>query len=203
MLLLILLSCVFSDIAYSEEILLTEKNSISLIGNVDEYSIEPIQNKIDELDENEQLYIFIDSPGGSVFAALGLVEELKTTNKKITCIARKAISMAFSIFQACPVRLITPMPVLMQHRMGLGVQGSPDELKSRANAGFGLEYMLNSSDAARLQLTVEEFSEKIRYEWWIVGSEAVLKAKAADKIVTIKRPKKVKEQKEEVKILKL
>lgn len=202
MLLSILLSLPLVALAQTKEILLTEKNSISLVGTVDEYSIQPIQDRIDELEDNEELFIFIDSPGGSVFAGIGLVEELKTTKKKITCIARKAISMAFSIYQACPVRLATPMGILMQHRMGLGMQGNPDELTSRASAGSGLEHVLNLSDATRLQLTLKDFEEKIRYEYWIIGEEAILNAKAADGIVNVKRPKKVKEdKKQELKLL--
>lgn len=180
-----------SALAAPKTIELTEANSVSLDGQVDAFSIPVIIDKINNLEKDQELYIYINSQGGSVFAGIELVELLNHTDKKITCIARSAISMAFSIFQACPTRLVTPYAILMQHRIAGAMQGTPEELKSRAQLGNDLEELLNISDSKRLGITLKEFENLVRYEYWIVGATNIIKAKAADDVTLVKLPKKI------------
>lgn len=180
-----------SALAAPKTIELTEANSVSLDGQVDAFSIPVIIDKINNLEKDQELYIYINSQGGSVFAGIELVELLNHTDKKITCIARSAISMAFSIFQACPTRLVTPYAILMQHRISGAMQGTPEELKSRAQLGNDLEELLNISDSKRLGITLKEFENLVRYEYWIVGATNIIKAKAADDVTLVKLPKKI------------
>jgi ATP-dependent protease ClpP protease subunit len=170
---------------------LTEVNSVFLDGQVDAFSIPVIIDKINNLEKDQELYIYINSQGGSVFAGIELVELLNYTDKKITCIARSAISMAFSIFQACPTRLVTPYAILMQHRIAGAMQGTPEELKSRAQLGNDLEELLNISDSKRLGISLKEFENLVRYEYWIVGATNIIKSKAADDVTLVKLPKKI------------
>jgi ATP-dependent protease ClpP protease subunit len=179
-------------LASSKKLDLTDSNSISIVGTVDGTNITPVIERIESMQDNEELFIFIDSNGGSVVDGLPLVELLNSTDKKITCVARKAISMAFSIFQACPTRLVTPYAILMQHRIAAGMQGTPEELNSRASVGKKLEDLLNKSDARRLKLSVDEFEKLVRYEFWLVGASDIINNKAADGEVLVKLPKKVK-----------
>jgi len=165
-----------------EKIILTEKNHIALRGEVTFESLEPIKTRINQLKDNEELYLFIDSPGGQVMAGIELVDILQHSEKKVTCVARKAISMAFSIFQACPTRVILPYSILMQHRISTGVQGNPDEVKTTLDVSRDLEDILNTSDSQRLGLTLTQFKEKVRYEFWLIGHTKILKNKAADKV---------------------
>lgn len=165
-----------------EKIILTEKNHVSLRGEVSFESLEPIKTRINQLKDGEELYLFIDSPGGSVIAGIELVDILQHSEKKVTCIARKAISMAFSILQACPTRIVLPYSILMQHRISTSLQGSPSEIQTGLEVSKDLEDILNISDSQRLKLTLDQFREKVRYEFWLIGSNKILKNKAADKV---------------------
>lgn len=195
LLLIAMLATLFTLKALSapKKLVLTEANSVSLVGSVDDFTIQAIQARIQQMTNDEELFIYIESPGGSVFAGIDLVETLNHTDKKVTCIARRAISMAFSIFQACPTRLVTPYAILMQHRIAGAMQGTPEELESRAKLGTDLENLLNISDAKRLQISVEEFEKLVRYEYWIVGATNILKAKAADGETLVELPPVKKE----------
>lgn len=180
---LLLISIFLTSALHAEEIItLTETNHVALRDAVTPESISNVKTKIQKLEKDEKFYIFIDSPGGSVIDGLELVSILKTTKKDITCVARKAISMAFSIFQACPTRIVMDYSILMQHRIATGAEGNPDQIKTAANLGNDLEELLNISDSSRLQLPLEEFKKKIQYEFWIVGSKKILKNNAADNV---------------------
>ena len=169
----------------SSEIVLTENNFIELTSEVDDSSIAPIRTKIQTIDNNEPFYIFIDSPGGSVIDGLTLVDILHHTDKNVVCVARFAASMAFSIFQACPTRVVLDSASIMQHRASGQLQGNSDMMEARLKFLKGLEELLNKYDAKRVGKTVKEFKEFVKTEWWLVGGDMILEAKAADEVASI------------------
>lgn len=81
----------------------------------------PLQTQLlaAEIREAGPVTLHIDSPGGSVGLGLKLVEAIEA-NGQVTCIARNAYSMAAVIFQACKVRLIEPLGILMLHPVSIG-----------------------------------------------------------------------------------
>jgi ATP-dependent protease ClpP protease subunit len=184
-LLLLISIFVIATTSAEETITFTETNHVALRDIVTTESVAVVKTKVQKLKKGEKLYIFIDSPGGSVIDGLELVSILKTTNKNVVCVARKAISMAFSIFQACPTRIVTDYSILMQHRVSAGAEGNPDQIRTAANLGADLEDLLNKSDSERLKLSIEEFKQKIQYEFWLIGSKKILKNNAADKVSKI------------------
>lgn len=65
--------------------------------------------------KRKKMYIYIDSPGGSVIALSHMARIMKSSNIKFVCVASFAASAAFILFQHCHERLILSSGVLMSH----------------------------------------------------------------------------------------
>jgi ATP-dependent protease ClpP protease subunit len=161
-----------SSLSAEESILLTETNHASIITNVSEESVAAAILQLNSLTESK-LYLYINSQGGDVIAGLVLVDYLRNSGKDITCIAKVAISMAHVILEACPVRVGTPDNRLMQHRLSTGAEGSPDDIAGQANQAKGLELYLDTLEANRIGVTVEEFQRRASKPWFTFGSESL------------------------------
>lgn len=165
------------------EIILTDSNSISLRGEVNEDSISEVIVKLAK-NNSPIIYLYINSPGGEVLAGMKLVNYLKYTSKHVVCIAEVAISMAHQILQACPERTATDTSILMQHRMSGGAQGNSDQIASALNILVKLEEFLDIASAKRMKISLEEFMKKVSKEWWVFGKDAK-DVNMVDRIVTV------------------
>jgi ATP-dependent protease ClpP protease subunit len=170
--------------AYAEKIIkLKPHNTVSLIGDIDSSTTSKIINSILS-NENDYLYLVIDSGGGSIEDGMKIMNAMKGSGKRFVCIATYAASMAFSIFQSCDVRLITRDATLMQHLGSYGVRG--DSNKNKSYALYIERYLqkLDEYDRKRIGLSRREFEDRIRNDWWLIGQDAV-SANVADKIVSV------------------
>ena len=103
----------------------------------------------------------------------------------IYCIGDVAISMAFVIFQECPVRYIQKSSILMQHQMSFGTEGPIENVKSYVEFINSIKDQAENRQAKRLQISNVLFERKILTDWWLFG-ENILKNKAADdEIITV------------------
>lgn len=137
--------------------------------------------------EDDEIFVYISSPGGSVVAGhnfIAALETLQQSGKKITCIGDVSISMAFVLLQYCPVRQLRSSSVLMQHQMSLGLQDSIEHVESYLSFVNSMKNTLNSHQAERMNLTQSEFESHIRSDWWMHGYDG-LKNNAGDEIVHV------------------
>jgi len=141
-----------------------------------------------QLIKNDVMYIYIDSNGGSIDAGEHLINQFnyyRSLNRSIQCIANKAYSMAFHIFQSCDIRYITQSSKLMQHQMSIVI--------SRQNFENILNYMemlknmsikLETITAKRLKLNFNDYHNKIINDWWLYGDDIIVN-NAADNYTVI------------------
>jgi ATP-dependent protease ClpP protease subunit len=159
---------------------LTPENNVFLKGEVSEASI---SDTIKELIEKPKAVLFLDSPGGSVFAALPLLEYLE--NNPRTCVTNFSASMAFVIMQYCKERILTPYGIMMQHQAQIGFPQMPAEnLISIAKLIESVTLKTDTVQAKRLKISNTEFKDKIRSDWWMFGRE-VLQNNAVDRIESV------------------
>lgn len=163
---------------------MTAKNTVVLRGEVTSSSISRVIRQINESSEKE-LYLFITSPGGSIIAGNQLVYLLKTTEKKITCVANIAVSMAFVILQACENRVVLPHAIVMQHVASYGLRGEAPNNLSRVKFLHRMLKQMDEAQAKRIGMSYKEFKSKIRNDWWLFGDESV-KSNVADRVGTVK-----------------
>lgn len=157
---------------------LNSRNTVVLRGVVTDNSISKVIRQINESTEPE-LYLFLSSPGGSIMAGNQLVYLLQTTDKKITCVANIAASMAFVILQACERRVVLPHATVMQHVASYGLRGEAPNNLSRVRF---LHRMIDEMDrwqARRIGMSLREFKARTRSDWWLFGRESI-RANVAD-----------------------
>jgi ATP-dependent protease ClpP protease subunit len=185
--------CVFFQISHSinteiQTVTLTNDNFVSLRGPVTSTSI---SNLITDLISKhaEVRYIFLNTNGGSVDAGMKLInviQSLQDNNIIVNCIADKAISMGFVIFQSCSNRYVTRHATLMQHQMSLSdVKGKIRDLNTYVSFVNSMEDEINQNQADRIGLTLEQFNEKIRDDWWLTAKQSILE-KVSDEMVNVK-----------------
>jgi ATP-dependent protease ClpP protease subunit len=178
----------FSKILFGQKIITLKKNNFISVNDV--INNDNVNKWIRDLNNvnTSNIYVYINSPGGDVDAGQLLINQFKyqmTQNKTINCIAQNAYSMAFHLFQNCNGRYITLSSQVMQHQISLGIK--------RSNYGVIKNYLemveqisnnLEEISAARINIDIDEYKNKIINEWWIYGLN-IISHNIADEIVII------------------
>lgn len=157
-------------------VVLTETNSVTLKGEVNDQSVGETILRLElagQKSGGKPVYLFIDSPGGSVLSGLDLKRYLLNTSHKIECVAKTAISMAFVTLQACPVRHAMTDSIIMQHVMSFSSQGREPNVVTFVNFIKRIALVTDQDQAKRLGLTLAEFRELTVRDWWSFGTEAL------------------------------
>lgn len=167
-----------------ETITLTDKNSIIFAGEVNTETVSKAIMDLSRIKSND-VYIHINSPGGSVFDGIKLASALMASNKHIICIADFAASMAFVTLQMCDERVVVRNSIVMQHEASFGIRNeSAPNVESFFNFIKSTITDMEEAQAKRIGISVKEFKAKIRSDWWLFG-EASVKANVADRMVEV------------------
>lgn len=152
---------------------LTKDNTLLLRGPISDTTASSLTQDLLTV-PGKEAYLFIDSPGGSVVAAARIIAAMRSSDKKVTCIAETAISAAFMILQACDVRLITYSGITMQHNASLAVgRKEIPNFKTFVEFIYRMLDITDAIQAKRLGLSVEEFKNKTKDDWWLFSLDAV------------------------------
>merc|ERR1711988_1420380 len=105
--------------------------------------------------------------------------------KNITCVADRAYSMAFIIFQSCEIRYVTKNSILMQHPIYI------TQLSGNLKTVQNILKMIEKSNQEllelqtnRIQIDKKEFESLTLNELWISGYENV-EMNTADNMISI------------------
>lgn len=176
----------FSALAKESAVTFTKDNFVTLRGPIDDDVVGALIVNIQKK-KSDVVYLFIDSPGGNIMAGLEFINYLKHTNKKVHCVAKVAISMAFAITQFCEKRLVAEDSVLMQHVASYSL-GKDREANNYSMAGFikKISNYLDEKQAERIEMDVKEFKEKINNDWWLFTGKEIVENNVADEVVSTK-----------------
>lgn len=134
------------------------------------------------LENKKNVYVYLDTPGGSIDDGMQIVAQIK--KHKLSCIAEKAYSMGFIIFQSCEKRYIMPHTRLMQHQLSYGIRDEKLKIDNYVRFIDSMEKQLVEEQAERIGLDVDDFYERTVNEWWLYGKN-ILKENCADKMVNV------------------
>ena len=171
-------------------ITLKTTNTAVLNEQVNAKTIGQLIQDIEALPDND-VYVYLNSPGGSVTAGASFISYMGAADKNITCIADFAASMAFGILQSCTTRVGLSHSILMQHNASFGLNAAPAphqmSLIGLINKQVG-ELEVNQS--SRIGMPLEEFRKKVRDDFWVYGYEAK-ELNVVDKIGLVSCSKKL------------
>jgi ATP-dependent Clp protease protease subunit len=180
---LMITTLLMSDVVLAKNLELTETNFVALTEDVNSKTANDVILGL-EANKNDVVFLYINSPGGSIVDGIKVVNYLQTTKKKVHCIASYAASMAHAILQACPVRLGTTTNILLQHRAATGTGGNAQEIEATLTILKGLEKFLNVMESKRIGIPLEEYTIKVNPIWVSFGADSV-KDNRVDEVVTV------------------
>ena len=184
--------CFSLSTCFGKEILLTSQNTVALTGPVTSSSMAEIMHQLSEMSQKEQpsdpIYLVLNTPGGSVYAGLELIEYMNTLRRPVTVIANFAASMGFHILQHSERRLVTKFATIMSHRANGSFSGDiPQQVSSRLKHVVDLVTKMDEHVISRTngKYNKQSYMDLIRDEYYAVGSDAI-KDGFADEVVSLK-----------------
>ena len=158
---------------------LNSSNTYIFRDSVNAISVGRAQKALLEMDsklpKGEKIYLFLDTPGGSVIAGSNLIDTARGLSREVVTINLFAASMGFHIAQGLGERLTLPSGIYMQHQAYLsGVDGELNgNLLSRV--GFYLKVLedMETANAKRIGVSLEDYRKHIDNEYYVQGANAV------------------------------
>lgn len=157
-----------------------------LTGAVNTKSISAVIKKVLAYDSesHDEIWLMIDSFGGSVDAGFILIDLIKTIKSPVNCVVTsKAYSMGAILTVFCKKRYMYEHATMMFHEASYGALGEDPSIRSRIE--FNVKYLdrIHSEIAKIIKMPLTDYRERIRDAWWVLAPEAV-KANFVDGIVT-------------------
>jgi ATP-dependent protease ClpP protease subunit len=191
---LFLVSMFFVQDCCAKTITLNSNNFVSLVGPVSRSSVDDVikgfssKNVVEYIQDNKQINLYLNTPGGSVFAGNHLIQYINTlreNNIQVDCIAQNFMSMGFIIMQSCSKRYVMFDSIGMQHQMSLGMKGSIENFKAQFNLIERVNDHLTEMEIKRINITKSDYLSKILSDWWLYGIENVVE-NVADELINVK-----------------
>lgn len=171
-----------------DNIILNEDNTVILREAINYSTVAKVQVKLFELAKKNpanDLYLFLDSPGGSVAAGGLLIDTINSIPNKVHTISAFSASMAYITVQSLGKRYVLPSAVLMSHRAYIGgLKGTFEQVDSLTDM---LKEMVKEHDltcSKRVGLTYHAYKTLIHDDHWMTAAQAV-KTGHADAIAKV------------------
>lgn len=180
---ILVLTMLISSLSWAnnyQTIALKEDNTVVFRGKVSSASVDmygaQLLNMSTNLEDNETIYLVIDSPGGSIWAGMNFIAVMNSVPQNVVCIAIFAASMAHGFLQACPgKRYITANGISMIHRASGSFQGqfNEGEVESRLEFWKSIVEIMEKNNAKRMGLTLKTYQSLAKDEFWCTGKNCV------------------------------
>ena len=132
----------------------------------------------------KRFYVYIDSPGGSVFSIKAILDFMSSSDKEFVCVARYAASAAFMFLEHCDKRYMTRGGIVMSHNASAMVHGDLPVIKSRLRVLRRGVQDIEKRIAKRMRITFAAYKRLIKHELWLTPREAITRH-AIDGIVSV------------------
>lgn len=182
------------NLAYAGEgkrvVTLSDKNTVILNLPIFSQSARDVQLALSEKSRNlgysKPIYLFLNSPGGSIASGEEIIETAKGLPQKVHTISNFSASMSFIISQLLDDRLVLDSATLMSHRAYGGVEGEiPGSIVYRL-VGL-LEYLtrIDNKVAKRAGMALADYRKLTQDELWMDSFKAKT-LKFADETVVVR-----------------
>lgn len=127
-------------------------------------------------DPEKDIYLYINSPGGSVSAGLGLYDTMNHIRPDVAtiCVGLAASMGAFLLSAGAKgKRMILPNARVMIHQPSGGAQGQATDIEIQAKEILYLKTMLNEAMAKHTGQTLEKIKEDTERDFFMSPQEAM------------------------------
>ena len=169
--LLLTLVLMFSMGTYANETLPTSINFEK--GNFFSITTQFNQSLLDKFTEKvlgydgKELYIYFNTPGGSVVALSRMARLMKGSDIKFTCIANFAASAGFMLFQHCDNRLSFSDGVIMSHNWAGGFRDEAPRNLTMFNTIQSLIDTMEAVAISKMNIDAKEYARLINNNLWM------------------------------------
>lgn len=145
---------------------------------IDDYTANVIQAQLlylDSADQGKDISIYINSPGGSVYAGYGIYDTMQFISSNVTtiCTGMAASMAAVLLVAGTPKKrfALTHSRVMIHQPLG-GVQGQASDIEITAREIAKVKQELNTIISKHTGRPIEEVSRDSDRDFWMSASEA-------------------------------
>lgn len=143
-----------------------QDNLIVLEGGVSSVMSSEFTKRV--LSDQKEFIVYINSRGGEATAMNNIIEHIKYSGKKFTCIAKFAASAAFMILQHCDKRYMLPHSgILMSHNGIVNISGDEKTVRGILKMFDALSLPIDKTIAKRMKISYEEYQNLIAKDLWL------------------------------------
>lgn len=143
-----------------------------------------VENVINELNENEELRIVVNSGGGSVYAGQEIYSKIKKCRNTVTIIESLAGSAAGVIAMAAKKVQMTPVSMIMIHNVSMsGCRGDYHEHQKAADSLKEMNKALAAAYTEKSGMDLKDVLKMMDKETWLTAERAK-EAGFCDEIIT-------------------
>lgn len=149
---------------------------VAVVGELFDEGESDILNGLLDVDPGGEVTLYIDSAGGSVYAALAIAALIRIRRLKATAyVVGECSSSAILIFAACKKRFVTPRSVFLFHRVKWRSEKDvrAEEAVNWASHFQWLEKEIDRYQAGMFGAAEEKFSRWIDEGRFVLGTELV------------------------------
>jgi ATP-dependent Clp protease, protease subunit len=130
---------------------------------------------MDSEDQNKDVFIYINSPGGSVTAGLSIYDTMQHVKSPIVtiCVGLAASMGSFLLAAGAPgKRLALPHSRIMIHQPSGGTRGQASDIEIEAREILRIRRQLNDIYASRTGQTLEKIEKDMDRDYFMSAQEA-------------------------------
>ena len=127
---------------------------------------------LDSVDPDKDISLYINSPGGSVYAGLGIYDTLQYINSDVSTICTGMAASIAAVLLVAGKRFALPHSRVMIHQPMGGIQGQASDIEITAREILKLKeelYKIISTHSGQPYDKVHADSDR---DYWMIASEA-------------------------------
>lgn len=141
---------------------------------------------LDNEDSKKDIFLYINSPGGSVYDALAIYDTMQYVKSDIQTvgIGVQASAAAFLLSSGTKgKRVILPNATVMIHQPSSGTRGKVTDMEIDLKESLRIKQRLNEIMARNTGQTVKRIQDDMERDYWMTAEEAK-KYGVVDKVIT-------------------
>lgn len=163
------------EYAYDLYSRLLKDRIIFLVGEINDYTANIVISQLLYLDNesNEDIYLYINSPGGAITSGMGIYDTMNFIESKVVTIGvGMCASMAAFLLSSGDIRYALPNTEVMIHQPLGGAQGQASDIKIAAERIIKLKEKLNTILANNTKQPLEKIYSDTERDNFLSAEEA-------------------------------